>query len=140
MKNLLRLMNTPEDIFDYAYEYIVAVLRKTARILLTQFHGLRHCHLFTTPQRLFSVMPACPIPCCKITDRKIFCGDAIGFKQIPVSYTHLDVYKRQAIKRLRAMMTRSGKEAVCLGVTNRVRTDSRSRLSICLLYTSTYQR
>ena len=44
--------------------------------------GLRHCHLFTTPQRLFSVMPACPIPCCKITARKIFCGDAIGFKQI----------------------------------------------------------
>ena len=58
------------------------VLRKTARILLTQFHGLRHCHLFTTPQRLFSVMLACPIPCCKITARKIFCGDAIGFKQI----------------------------------------------------------
>ena len=34
-----------------------------------------------------------------------------------------------AIKRLRAMLTRSGKEAVCLGVTNRVRTDSRTRLS-----------
>ncbi len=28
------------------------------------------------------------------------------------------------------MMTRSGKEAVCLGVTNRVRTDSRTRLSM----------
>ena len=27
------------------------------------------------------------------------------------------------------MLTRSGKEAVCLGVTNRVRTDSRTRLS-----------
>ena len=25
MKNLLRLMNTPEDIFDYAYEYIVII-------------------------------------------------------------------------------------------------------------------
>ena len=60
---------------EYSFE-------KTARILLTQFHGLRHCHLFTTPQRLFSVMPACPIPYCKITARKIFCGDAIGFKQI----------------------------------------------------------
>ena len=34
-----------------------------------------------------------------------------------------------AIKRLRAMLTRSGKEAVCPGVTNRVRTDSRTRLS-----------
>lgn len=52
---------------EYSFE-------KTARILLTQFHGLRHCHLFTTPQRLFSVMPACPIPYCKITARKIFCG------------------------------------------------------------------
>ena len=28
------------------------------------------------------------------------------------------------------MLTRSGKEAVCLGVTNRVRTDSRTRLSM----------
>lgn len=34
-----------------------------------------------------------------------------------------------AIKRLRAMLTRSGKEAVCPGVTNRARTDSRTRLS-----------
>lgn len=57
-------------------------LRKTGRILLTRFHGLRHCHLFTTPQRLSSVMPAYPTPCCKITARKIFCGDATGFGRI----------------------------------------------------------
>ena len=34
-----------------------------------------------------------------------------------------------AIKRLRAMLTRSGKEAVCPGATNRARMDSRTRLS-----------
>lgn len=57
-------------------------LRKTGRILLTRFHGLRHCHLSTTLQRLSSVMPAYPTPCCKITARKIFCGDATGFGRI----------------------------------------------------------
>ena len=55
-------------------------LRKTGRILLTRFHGLRHCHLSTTLQRLSSVMPAYPTPCCKITARKIFCGDATGIR------------------------------------------------------------
>lgn len=37
MKNLLRLMNTPEDIFDYAYEYIVIIC---ARIFAQVLYNL----------------------------------------------------------------------------------------------------
>ena len=64
-------------------------------------------------------------------------GDPIGAIWGCVGYTVLlcfTLFKRAAlqnpssaaIKRLRAMLTRSGKEAVCPGVTNRVRTDSRT--------------
>lgn len=60
---------------EYSFE-------KNGRILLTRFHGLRHCHWSTILQRLFSVMPAYPIPYCKIIARKIFCGDATGFGRI----------------------------------------------------------
>ena len=52
MKNLLRLMNTPEDIFDYAYEYIVIICAGIfAQVLYNLLSQCAACFLATAGLR-----------------------------------------------------------------------------------------